>query len=82
METPATLRLTTEQVIALVMQLPPPERQKVLKALQPDRNAWWSKTHQVNERNLRSLAAKKGLDWDAMSEDQRSSFVDGLLHER
>lgn len=82
METPATLRLTTDQVIALVMQLPEPERQKVLTALQPDRNAWWSRTHKANEKKLRSMATKKGLDWDSMSEEQRSAFVDVLVHER
>jgi len=81
METPATLRLTTKQVISLVMQLPAPERQKVLKALQPDREAWWSKTHRSNVAKLRALAAEEGLNWDSMSEDQRETFADRLLHE-
>jgi hypothetical protein len=30
---------------------------------------------------MRRLAAKRGLDWDAVSEAQREAFVDELLHE-
>jgi hypothetical protein len=31
---------------------------------------------------LRRACAERGLDWDRLSEDERESFVDGLLHEK
>jgi len=30
---------------------------------------------------MRRLAAARGLNWDAMPEAQRETFVDDLLHE-
>jgi len=36
----------------------------------------------LGEAQLRSVCAKRGLDWDRMSEDERETFVDDLLHEK
>ena len=34
------------------------------------------------QAQLRRACAARGLDWDRMSEDERESFVDTLLHEK
>ena len=77
----ATLSLTDEQVVQLVKQLPPQSKQRVLTDLTAERDQWWQSTPREGEQDLRRLAAARGLDWDAMSEAQRESLVDDLLHE-
>ncbi len=77
----ATLSLTDEQVVQLVKQLPPQSKQRVLMGLTAERDQWWQTTVREGEQDLRRLAAARGLDWDAMPETQRETFVDDLLHE-
>jgi hypothetical protein len=33
------------------------------------------------EGQLRRLCAERGLDWDAMNEEERETFIDDLIHE-
>ena len=77
----ATLSLTDEQVVQLVKQLPPQSKQRVLTDLTAERDPWWQTTAREGEKDMRRLAAARGLDWDTMSEAQREAFVDDLLHE-
>lgn len=76
------LTVTSDQIVDLVNQLPPHQKQAVLLAL-----AHTARTHQTErltyaENQLRQRAAERGLDWDRLSEDAREAFVDDLLHER
>jgi len=77
----ATLSLTDEQVAQLVKQLPPQAKRRVLKDLTAERDDWWQATARGGEQDMRRLAKARGLDWDAMSEAQRETFVDDLLHD-
>ena len=77
----ATLSLTDEQVVQLVKQLPPQSKQRVLMGLTAERDQWWKTTAGEGERDMRRLAAARGLDWGTMTEAQREAFVDDLLHE-
>jgi len=77
----ATLSLTDEQVVQLVKQLPPQSKQRVLVDLTAERDQWWQTAGREGERDMRLLAAKRGLDWDKLTEAQRETFVDDLLHE-
>ena len=77
----ATLSLTDEQVLQLVKQLPPESKQRVLMDLTAERDNWWQRTAGEGEKDMRRLAAARGLDWNSMSEAQREAFVDDLLHE-
>ena len=76
----ATLSLTDEQVVQLVKQLPPTSKRRVLADLTAERDQWWQTAAQEGEKDLRRLAGVRWLDWDTMSEAQRESFVDDLLH--
>ncbi len=33
------------------------------------------------ESKVRELCAERGLDWDAMTEDERLYFIDDIVHE-
>ena len=77
----ATLSLTDEQVVQLVKQLPPQSKQRVLVDLTAERDQWWQTAGREGERDMCLLAAKRGLDWDKLTEAQRETFVDDLLHE-
>jgi len=77
----ATLSLTDDQVVQLVKQLPPHCKQRVLMDLTAERDQWWQTAARDGERDMRRLAAARGLDWDKMTEAQREAFVDDLLHE-
>jgi len=77
----ATLSLTDEQVVQLVRQLPPQSKQRLLVDLSSERDTWWQAAAGAGERDLRRLATARGLDWDALSETQRETLVDDLLHE-
>ncbi len=77
----AMLSLTDEQVVQLVKQLPPQSKQRVLTDLTAERDQWWQTAGREGERDMRRLAAARGLDWDKMTEAQREVFVDDLLHE-
>ena len=76
-----TVNLTDEQVIELVKQLPLKRKYEVLKALNMEREAWWEKTLKEGEQQMRRLCTERGLDWDTMSENDRETLVDDLLHE-
>ena len=78
----ATLTLTDEQVVQLVKQLPSQTKQRVLVDLTAERDTWWQKAASDGERDLRRLAAARGLDWDTLTEAQREEWVDALLHEK
>jgi len=76
-----TVELTTDQVLNLVRQMPPQEKRAVLLAIAEQAEADREKRIDEAEMRLRQLCLSRGLDWDAMTEDEREGFVDDLLHE-
>lgn len=78
----STLELSDEQVISLVRGLPAERKRTALLALAQEAQAGREDRLRWAEAQLRRVAAKRGLDWDRLSEDERESFVDVLLHEK
>ena len=76
-----TIELTTEQVIELVQQMPPEEKLTVLKALAKETPEEREERMKYAESKVRELCAERGLDWDAMTEDERLYFIDDIVHE-
>ncbi len=76
-----TLQLTDQQVIELVKQLPQERQASLVRALLAQRWPEWDALTRVGEERIRAVAAKRGRDWDAMSDDDRLSFVDDVVHE-
>lgn len=76
-----TLKLSNEQVVDLIKQLPATDKRAVLEALGSDPNLWWEIRLAHGEGQLRQLSSQRGLDWDKMTEEEREQFIDNLLHE-
>lgn len=70
-----TLELTTEQVIDFLQQMPPEEKLTVLKALAKEARAGRAERMKYAESKVRELCAERGLDWDAMTEEERLGFI-------
>lgn len=75
------LTLTEEQVLELVKQLPPERKRAALLSLAEEARAQREARIDYAEAQLRRLCAQRGLDWDALSEDEREAFIDDLIHE-
>lgn len=76
-----TLELTDQQVVALVKQLPPDQKRLALLALAEGAAARRDERMEFAQTQLRRVCAERGLDWDKMSEAERESFIDNLVHE-
>ncbi len=77
-----TIQLTNEQVLELVKQLPFDQKMELLRYL---RSVWeesWLELANYGQERAREVARQRGLDWDAMTEDEREAFIDQLLHEK
>jgi len=76
-----TLELTDQQVVALMKQLPPDQKRMALLALAEDGAARRDERMKSTQAQIRRVCAERALDWDKMSEDERESFIDDLVHE-
>ena len=76
-----TLELTDQQVVELVMQLPTEQKRTALLALANDAAARRDERMEFAQAQIRRVCAERGLNWDKMSEDERESFIDDLVHE-
>jgi TRAP-type C4-dicarboxylate transport system substrate-binding protein len=75
------MELSDEQIVELILQLPPERQRAVLQMLSAARDAWWQRVLAEGEQQMRRLCAERGLNWDAMTEEERESLVDDLIHE-
>ena len=76
-----TLNLTTEQVIDFLQQIPPEEKIAVLTTLAEQAHAEHVEQIKYGEAKMRKICTARGLDWDAMNEEERIDFIDDLVHE-
>jgi len=74
-------QLSDEQIVELIMQLPPERKRAVLQILNAVRDSWWQRTTTEGEHQMRRLCAERGLNWDSMTEEEREALVDDLIHE-
>jgi len=77
----AVLELTTEQVFDLVRQMPAKEKREMLRLLAASSVAERAQRQDFAEEQLRHLAAARGLNWEALSPDEREALIDDLIHE-
>jgi hypothetical protein len=74
------LELSDEQVILLMRQLPAERKRTALLALAQDAQIRRDERLQYGEAQLRKACAERGMDWDRLSEDERETFLNDLLH--
>jgi hypothetical protein len=77
----AVLELTKEQVFDLVRQMPAQEKREMLVLLGQSGPAERARRQEFAEEQLRRLCAGRSMNWDAMTPDERESFIDDLVHE-
>lgn len=77
----ATIKLTTEQVIDFIHQMPPKEKRAVLIALAERSSVGEEERMKYAEAQVRQLCASRGLNWDTMTEEERENFINDLVHE-
>ena len=77
----ATIKLTTEQVIDFIQQMPPKEKRAVLIALAEKASMGEEERMKYAESQVRQLCASRGLNWQTMTEEEREDFIDDLVHE-
>ena len=75
------LLLTNEQAIELIKQLPAERKRSLLVELAQEAAQERKNRMAYAEEQLRQLANQRELDWDRMTEDEKESFVDDLVHE-
>jgi len=75
------LTLSESQIIELVKQLPPESKRVVLLELAKESENGCESRMEYAETQLHNLCTGRGLNWDIMSEDERESFIDDLVHE-
>ena len=76
-----TVNLTTEQIVDFIQQIPPEEKLVVLTKLAEQAHAEHAEQIKYGETQVRKVCAARGLDWDAMTEEERIDFIDDLVHE-
>ena len=75
-----TLDIPESQVVEWVQQLSPTAKQSVLRALVPHLDELDALVDYGSQR-MRALCARRGVDWDSLSEEERQRLIDQLLHE-
>jgi hypothetical protein len=75
-----TINLSDEEVLALVDQLSPESRNELFYRLASRQWPAWTKIVSDAEPQARRLAAERGLDWDALSDEERLELADSLVH--
>jgi hypothetical protein len=76
------LELRDEQVVSLVRQLPAGRKRTALPALAQDARTRREERMRFGEEQLRRACAERGRDWDRLSENERETCVNELLHEK
>jgi hypothetical protein len=75
-----TLEVPEAQIVRWVRQLSPAAKHSVLKILVPRLDEVESLVD-YGEQQVRELSARRGLNWDRLTEDQREQLIDTMLHE-
>jgi hypothetical protein len=78
----AILTLTREQVLNVIAQLPPEDMARLLRELLLQRWDRWMALSVIGAQKARALAAARGRDWDTMTEDERETLIDDVLHDK
>jgi hypothetical protein len=77
----ATLKLTDDQVLDLVKQLPEEKQSAVFEYLLTRQWPTWVELSKEAQEGARKAAAERGKNWDSMSEEQREEFINDVVHE-
>jgi hypothetical protein len=77
----ASVDLTTEQVVEFIRQLPSERKRELLLTLATEAQNGRESRIAFAEEQFRRAAAERGLNWEAMSDEERQTLADNLIHE-
>ncbi|MEK6262936.1 MAG: hypothetical protein AABP62_30420 [Planctomycetota bacterium] len=75
-----TIAVPEDQILQSLDQLSPQARRQAIKRLLPSA-AYLERAVERNRPRMEALAKQRGLDWDALTEDQKEQLIDQVLHE-
>lgn len=75
------LQLNHAQVMELAGQLSSEEQDALFQYLLCRKWSAWVELSKAAQSGARAVAARRGQDWDTMSDPQRETLVDDVLHE-
>ena len=76
-----TVKLTTQQVIDFIQQMPGEERLAVVLALAKEALPGRAERMKFLESNVQKICAERGLDWNTMTDEERQDFINDVVHE-
>jgi hypothetical protein len=77
----ATLILSDEQVVELVKQLSAEQQAEVFRFLLLQQWGTWESLSRYGVDQVKLVAQERGYNWDVMSEEERESFINDVVHE-
>lgn len=72
---------TNEQVVEWVKKLTAEQQIEVFRFLLLQQWEQWESLSRYGAERVRLVAQERGQDWDTMTEDERETFIDEVLHE-
>ncbi len=76
-----TFKLTTEKIIDSIQQMPGEDKLVVVLAFAKESMPRRAERMQYLESKVQDVCAKRGLDWNAMSDEERQDFINDVVHE-
>jgi hypothetical protein len=75
-----TIAVLEDQILQSLDQLSPQARRQAIKRLLPSAG-YLERAVERNRPRIEALAKQRGLDWNALTEDQKEQLVDQILHD-
>lgn len=75
------LTLSNKQVVELVKQLSSEQQLEVFRFLLLQQWGKWESLSRYSADQARLVAQERGFDWDAMTEEERETLIDDVVHE-
>jgi hypothetical protein len=75
------ITLSNEQVVELVKQLPVEQQVEVFRLLLLQQWGRWESLSRYGADKARLVAQERGYEWDTMTEEERETFIDNVVHE-
>ncbi|PJH75904.1 MAG: hypothetical protein CO064_04140 [Anaerolineae bacterium CG_4_9_14_0_8_um_filter_58_9] len=75
-----TLEIPETQLVELLRRLSPAAKQSALKALIPELDEL-EQLMNYGDKRIRAICARRGIDWDSLTEQERQKLIDDILHE-
>ena len=69
-----------QQIVEAVSQLSDAAKQQILQQLILDYDSW-EDMHATGQTRMRAICRERGIDWDALSDQEQDDLIDHLLHE-